>query len=313
MTPLNTRDQQLVLLLGALAERQYQFTTITPASHHRILGRRPARIAETIEDVFGWSLPFGERLLPAELIEPLRASGGLEDVHGALRAKLRVSSVEGRLYVHSSFPTLAEDAVFLGPDSYRFARLITAELSRRRLPARANVADIGTGAGVGVLTVGGLAPDARLLGTDVNADALRLASVNATAAGMDLRLAHTSALNGIEEPFDLILLNPPFIADDGDRAYRDGGALHGGQLALDLSQAALEKLAPGGRLILYTGSAIISGQDPLHAALAASIASQLTLEYSELDPDIFGEELSEAAYSDVDRIALVSAIITRSD
>ena len=188
MTNLSIPDQALVRLLTALAVRKYSFTTITPASHQRVLGRLPARIAETVEDVFGWSLPFGERLLPADLLEPLRASGGLEDVSGAFRAKLRVSSVDGRLYVHSSFPTLAADAVFLGPDSYRFARLIAAELSRQPLAKAARVVDIGTGAGVGALTVGGLAPDAKLLGTDVNADALRLASVNATAAGMDLQV-----------------------------------------------------------------------------------------------------------------------------
>ena len=109
------------------------------------------------------------------------------------------------------------------------------------------------------------------------------------------------------------MLNPPFIADDGDRAYRDGGGLHGGQLSLDLAKAALAKLAPGGRLILYTGSAIIKGQDRLYEALAGLIENGCRLEYNELDPDIFGEELSEPSYSDVDRIALVSAIFSCPD
>ncbi len=312
MTLLAAPDQALVTLLGALDERGYRFTTITPASHQRVLDRRPARIARTVEDVFGWSLPFGERLLPPDLLEPLRASGGLEDVHGALRARLRVSSVEGRLYVHSAYPTLAADAVFLGPDSYRFARLIAAELRRHPLKPGARVVDIGTGAGVGALTVSTLAPDASLLGTDVNADALRLARVNAAAAGVTIETIETSALDGIEGAFDLVLLNPPFIADDGDRAYRDGGGLHGGQLSLDLARAALAKLAPGGRLILYTGSAIVGGQDVLRKELTQMAGGGLTLAYDELDPDIFGEELSNPAYADVDRIALVSAVFTRA-
>jgi methylase of polypeptide subunit release factors len=311
MTPLAASDQALVTLLGALGRRDYRFTTITPASHQRVLERRPARIARTIEDVFGWSLPFGERLLPADLLEPLRASGGLEDVSGAFRAKLRVSSVGGRLYVHSAYPTLAADAVFLGPDSYRFARLITSELSRQPLRAGARVGDIGTGAGVGALTVGGLAPGAQLLGTDVNADALRLARVNAAAASLPLETIETSALDGVEGLFDLVLLNPPFIADGGERAYRDGGALHGGQLSLQLAQAALNRLAPDGRLILYTGSAIVDGEDRLRRELASMVRGEVTFAYEELDPDIFGEELSEPAYSDVDRIALIAAIFTR--
>lgn len=311
MTILAAQDQALVTLLGALAGRGYRFTTITPASHQRVLERRPARIARTIEDVFGWSLPFGERLLPADLLEPLRASGGLDDVCGALRAKLRVSSVAGRLYVHSAYPTLAADAVFLGPDSYRFARLIAAELTRQPLKSGARVVDIGTGAGVGALTVGGLAADVQLLGTDVNADALRLSRVNAAAAGMAIETVETSALDGVDGPFDLVLLNPPFIADDGDRAYRDGGGLHGGQLSLDLARAGLAKLASGGRLILYTGSAIVDGKDRLREELTRMAGGALTLAYEELDPDIFGEELSNPAYADVDRIALVAATFAR--
>ena len=38
-----------------------------------------------------------------------------------------------------------------------------------------------------------------------------------------------------------------------------------------------------------------------------------TLRYEELDPDIFGEELETPAYRDVERIALVSAVITRPE
>ncbi len=308
---MNEADSALVTLLALLDARDYHFTTITPASHQRVLERQPGRIARSITDVFGWSLPFGERLLPPDLLEPLRASGGLDDVSGVLRARLRVSSVAGRLYVHSAYPTVAADAVFLGPDSYRFARLITAELTRQPLQPGARVVDIGTGAGVGALTVGTLARDARLLGTDVNADALRLARVNAAAAGMIIKTVETSALDGIDGPFDLVLLNPPFIADDGERAYRDGGKLHGGQLSLDLTRAALAKLAPGGRAILYTGSAIVDGHDRLCAELTALADGDVALVYDELDPDIFGEELSNPAYAGVDRIALVSAIFTR--
>jgi methylase of polypeptide subunit release factors len=222
-----------------------------------------------------------------------------------------VSSVAGRLYAHSAYPTIAADAVFLGPDSYRFARLITAELARRPLKAGARVVDIGTGAGVGALTAGGVASEARLLGTDINPDALRLAQVNAAAAGLKLETVETSALDGVYGPFDLILLNPPFIADDGYRAYRDGGGLHGGQLSLDLTQAALDKLSSVGRLILYTGSAIISGKDILRAELSRMAGGDFSLKYEELDPDVFGEELSKPAYADVDRIALVSAIFAR--
>ena len=37
-----------------------------------------------------------------------------------------------------------------------------------------------------------------------------------------------------------------------------------------------------------------------------------SLDYRELDPDVFGEELDRPAYRDVDRIAVVAAIAVKS-
>ena len=56
---------------------------------------------------------------------------------------------------------------------------------------------------------------------------------------------------------DLILANPPYIVDAKGRAYRDGGDLHGGRVSLEWAKAAIPKLAPGGRMLLYTGAAIL--------------------------------------------------------
>ena len=77
-------------------------------------------------------------------------------------------------------------------------------------------------------------------------------------------------------------------------------------------QTLADRLAGGGRLILYTGSAIIGGADPLREALASALAVRgCSLRYREIDPDVFGEELDGPAYAEVDRIALVAAIATR--
>ena len=39
----------------------------------------------------------------------------------------------------------------------------------------------------------------------------------------------------------------------------------------------------------------------------------LALRYREIDPDVFGEELEQAAYADVDRIAAVGAVFGAGD
>jgi hypothetical protein len=65
-------------------------------------------------------------------------------------------------------------------------------------------------------------------------------------------------------------------------------------------------LAPGGRLVLYTGSAIVNGSDLFHEALSSRLAGRgVRFAYEEIDPDVFGEELEYAPYDRVDRIAVV--------
>ena len=75
----------------------------------------------------------------------------------------------------------------------------------------------------------------------------------------------------------------------------------------------LEKLAPGGRLLLYTGSAITAGgKDRLKSGLEALCGrTGARLDYAEIDPDIFGSCLSMRAYRDVERIAAVGAVLVR--
>jgi SAM-dependent methyltransferase len=307
------QDGALLQLLEALRERDYRFVTPTPASHARVVARPERAVARSLHDVLGWSLAFAPGLLEPELLGLLELAGAIERADdGLLRSTLRVSSLMDDLYVHSAFPTDRDDAVFFGPDSYRFAALIEAELGREELRPHAHIVDIGTGAGVGAIVAAKRAGIGAATGTDINPQALRLAAVNARAAGVALQAVQGDDLGGVGRPIDLALANPPYIIDDDERQYRHGGAMHGGEVSLDMARAAIERLAPGGRLILYTGSAIVRGEDALQAALGeAAQGNACTLRYRELDPDVFGEELARPAYRDVDRIALVAAVFTK--
>ncbi len=144
--------------------------------------------------------------------------------------------------------------------------------------------------------------------TDLNPKALAFAGINARHAGraIEARLGHDLA--GHVGGVDLAMANPPYIVDPAGRAYRDGGAMHGAEISLAMTRAALGALRPGGRFILYTGSAIVSGADALKGELETlAQAYRLPLRYRELDPDVFGEELDNPGYEDVDRIAVVAA------
>ncbi|WP_076069549.1 methyltransferase [Sphingomonas montana] len=309
---LSKSDDTLLALSGKLVAQGYHHVTPTPDTHRRVLARTPGRTARSLTDIFGWSLPFDDATISADIRDALRDAGMLDETDGTLRSALRLSTVRDVAFWHSAFPTAGTDAVFLGPDSYRFANLIADELAARPLSGAARIVDIGVGAGVGAVTAATLCPVATVMATDINAQALRLARVNAAAAGFRIDTVETSGLDDVAGPFDLVLLNPPYLMDDDSRAYRDGGGMHGAQLPFDLTVAALGKLAAQGRLILYTGSAILDGQDPLKVRLVQAAADHgCALRYREIDPDIFGEELDRPQYAAVERIALVSAIFTR--
>lgn len=299
----------LLAILSKLDAIGYDFVAPTPATQARVLSRRHPPIARDLPDLLGWSLPAGPGTIAAELKADLLDAGVLapSDDH-ALRPCLRASRVDDCLFWHSAYPTDAHDAVFLGPDSHRFAQFAAANM-----PAHCRtILDYGAGAGVGGIIAARRAAGARLVIADINPKALFLASINAEHAGVAHDTIRASRIAEIDAAFDLVVMHPPFMIDGGRRAYRDGGGLHGAQLSLDWTLAGAERLAPGGRLIMHTGAAIVGGCDVLRAALGEHFPrAGFAFEFRELDTDIFGDELEKPAYCEVDRIAAVGVIIER--
>jgi methylase of polypeptide subunit release factors len=303
-------EPALLDLLSALARAGYRFVTPTPATHARVLARPDRGQARDLRDAFGWSLPFAPDLLARDLLGSLEQAGLVVAEGALLRSRVRVASLGERLFVHSAFPTDAEDAVFLGPDSYRFADFVRAELPRAGQVRR--LVDVGAGAGVGAIAAAPLLPGARLTLLDVNPLALRFATVNARHAGLQVELVEGEGIEAASGLIDLIIANPPYLMDEGDRTYRHGGDLHGARLSLDWTLAAARRLEPGGRMLLYTGSAIVGGRDALRETLEGSLSDLgCTLRYREIDPDVFGEELEKPAYAKVERIAVVGAVVAK--
>jgi len=302
-------EDPLVELLGCLRSANYHFITPTPETHRRVIERRSE--AKDLRDVFGWSLPFAAELLPARLVDLLREAEMVQAEGDLLESRLRVSSLYAGLFLHSAYPTDDADSVFFGPDTYRFADFVRGEIARMSKARR--LVDIGSGSGAGGISAAPLLADARVTLTDVNPLALRLAKANALHAGVTVELVEGAGLDCVEGPIDLIIANPPYIMDEQGRTYRSGGDMHGAGMSLDWTLAGARRLEPGGRMLLYTGSAILSGRDGLRERLEAELPQlSCSLSYREIDPDVFGEELDKPAYADVERIAVVGAVIAKA-
>lgn len=301
----------LIDLLRQLRSIHYDFIAPTPASQARVLSRPDRQVGTTVADLLGWSLPCRRDDLPHGIVDALDAAGLLtRRPDGLVTAKVRVSNVLGRLFVHSSYPTSEKDSVFLGPDSYRFADYISRNLVG--LPSGAHILDYGAGAGVGGIIAASLHGNATLTLADINPKALSLASINATFAAIDHRTTLANKPAEVDGSFDLIVTHPPFMIDPDRRAYRDGGDLFGGKLSLDWTLMAIEKLAPGGRFVMHTGVSIVDGRDVVRDALREAMpATGYRYDYRLLDPDIFGDELDKEPYAGVDRIAAIGLCVQR--
>ncbi|MBH3453783.1 class I SAM-dependent methyltransferase [Pseudomonas monteilii] len=305
-------DEALLQLGNRLRADGYRFTCVTPATQARVNARDDAQQARTLRDVFGWSRPFAASLLSPDELEQLRLAGVLEAQGALWRSTVRWSSLDDLLLVHAAWPTDSRDAVFFGPDSYRFAQLIHDHL--RSTPERVqHAADIGCGSGVGALLVARAAQHAQVCAVDINPMALRYTAINAALAGVaNVSVERSDLLNDIAGTFDLIVANPPYMLDAGQRAYRHGGGALGAELSLRIVEQALERLSPGGTLLLYTGVAIVEGRDALLEAMRLRLAGPaFSWFYRELDPDVFGEQLLEPGYEQVERIAAVALTVTR--
>jgi SAM-dependent methyltransferase len=289
-----------------LASQHYQFTTVSPATHARMLQRNGTRIGISLRDIFGWNLPFSVGTLPHAALELMRLGGLVTERDGLLRSAVRFATLGDRLYAHDAFPTTAPDSVFFGPDTYRFV----AAMRRHLLPCDLLV-DLCCGSGAGGLEAS-LDRAERVVLADINPKALAFAAANRLLArDRTTLLQQGDLLEGIDERPDAIIANPPYFADPLERVFRDGGGDLGTGLSLRIVREALAHLAPGGQLLLYTGTPVIGGVDLFAAAaLPLAYAARANVIYEEIDPDIFGDELENPAYRAVERIAAVVLSLT---
>jgi hypothetical protein len=123
---MDAKSVALTVLGKILQSRGYRFVAVTPATHCRVLDRPPP--ATTVESIFGWNLPFDRESVDSEIFYLLEDAEVLEEESSRYKSKVRFATIDDLIFAHSAFPTAEQDAVFFGPDTYRFIRLLRAAL-----------------------------------------------------------------------------------------------------------------------------------------------------------------------------------------
>src|SRR5687767_626693 len=88
-----SNQHQLELLLAYLQTHDYQFITISPASHERVNNRIENAMGNDLVDIFGWNRPFKPETIDAALFDLMHSANIITKVENGLKSQLRVSSL----------------------------------------------------------------------------------------------------------------------------------------------------------------------------------------------------------------------------
>lgn len=154
---------------------------------------------------------------------------------------------------------------------------LLVEQALMRLPRRAEcrILDLGTGSGAIALALARERPMCDVTGTDISEAAIAVASQNARQQSLpNIHFIHGDWTGPVQgQSFDLVVSNPPYIADGDDAlnalGFEPRTALAAGSDGLDairaISNQVRNVLRPGGTLLLEHGA-------EQHAAVASLLA-----------------------------------------
>lgn len=126
--------------------------------------------------------------------------------------------------------------------------LIDEVLSRFEPSAELTVVEVGVGSGIISILLALHLPNARFIAVDISPRAIAVARRNVAAYALEERieLREGNLLSCVEEKIDLLVSNPPYIAQDAplesNLSYEPQNALFGGEIGDEIIRSLLDEV-----------------------------------------------------------------------
>jgi release factor glutamine methyltransferase len=166
--------------------------------------------------------------------------------------------------------------------------LVAEALHRGPVP---RVLDLGTGSGCLLVTLLAEWPDAAGLGTDISPAALAIARRNAERHGVAARATFVEAdwTEGLGGRFDLVVSNPPYIAEAELAALEPEVREHEPRIALTPGGdglGAYRRIAAGVRGLMAPGALLAVEIGPTQSLAVAALMAEAGLSVTAIIPDL---------------------------
>lgn len=173
-----------------------------------------------------------------------------------------IAYITGRKEFWSRDFTVTKDVLIPRPDTEILIEKTLALIPKHQ---PVNILDLGTGSGIIAITLAAERPLAKVIATDLSTAALTCAQANASSHKINnLSFIHSDWFTSLPEgKFDLIISNPPYIADNdnhlnqGDLRFEPKSALRAADNGLSdikiIAKDARQYLHAGGHLLIEHG------------------------------------------------------------
>ncbi|MGT2665971.1 peptide chain release factor N(5)-glutamine methyltransferase [Streptococcus rifensis] len=172
----------------------------------RLLGEEPEALKIVFRELKEWTLTD----LVTSLREPLTVADEelLLSIFEQLAKHIPAQYILGYTYFSEMKLRVDERVLIPRPETEELVDLIV----RENEPTPLRVLDLCTGSGAIALALKKARPDWEVLGTDLSADAIAVASENANVQGFPINWLVSDLFDAISGKYDIIVSNPPYIA-----------------------------------------------------------------------------------------------------